>query len=79
MTESNLLTLSLDELLALERTQALCVYGDADRESLCRSLDGPYIERRMLHGNHRFDGDFERIAAEVLGWLASGATSSAAP
>ena len=67
------------ELLAFERTQVLCLYGNDDRKSLCPTLEVPFVQRRILRGSHRFDGDFERIAAEVLGWLVSDATSSAAP
>jgi type IV secretory pathway VirJ component len=44
----------------------LCIYGEGDDDSLCPRLDPGKIRVVKLPGGHHFDGDYERLAREIL-------------
>ncbi len=46
-----------------------CIHGTQDRESLCPDLAGRGMEVVGLPGGHHFNGDYDRVAAEILAGL----------
>ena len=60
----------LPELERLRGTPVLCVYGKDEKESLCRLADTSAVRVDKRKGHHHFDGDYDAIAAEILGLLA---------
>lgn len=60
----------LPELERLRGTPVLCVYGADEEESLCRLADTSSVRVDRRPGRHHFDGDYEAIAAEILGTIA---------
>lgn len=56
----------LPELARIEGRKILCVYGDAEPESICRRLDKPHINIAGLPGGHHFGGRYDDIAALIL-------------
>ena len=59
----------LPELERLRGTSVLCVYGREEKESLCRLADTSAVRVDRRSGRHHFDGDYDAIAAEILGLL----------
>ena len=51
------------------RNRILCLWGEDDKDSLCRGLSGPAIAVVTLRGAHHFDGGYEKLAAIILGQL----------
>ena len=60
----------LPELERLRGTPVLCVYGKDEKESLCRLADTSAVRVDKRKGHHHFDGDYDAIAAEIIGLLA---------
>ena len=60
----------LPELERLRGTTVLCVYGQDEKESLCRLADTSAVHVDRRAGRHHFDGDYDAIAAEMLRLLA---------
>ena len=60
----------LPELERLRGTQVLCVYGQDEKESLCRLADTSAVRVDRRAGRHHFDGDYDAIAAEILRFIA---------
>lgn len=58
----------LPDIQALGGTSVLCLYGDEERkESLCPDLATvPGAHPVMLKGGHHFEGDYARVAREIL-------------
>jgi type IV secretory pathway VirJ component len=52
--------------LAKVPTKSLCVWGDDDKDSLCRGLAQPNVQVVTLRGSHHFDGDYTRLAHIVI-------------
>jgi type IV secretory pathway VirJ component len=48
----------------------LCVYGNDEKESLCRLADTSAVRVDKRRGHHHFDGDYDAIATEILRLLA---------
>jgi type IV secretory pathway VirJ component len=44
----------------------LCIYGEGDDDSLCPKLDPAKVKVVRLPGGHHFDGDYARLAQEIL-------------
>jgi type IV secretory pathway VirJ component len=44
----------------------LCIYGEGDDDSLCPKLDPRKVKVVKLPGGHHFDGDYARLAQEIL-------------
>ena len=51
------------------RSSVLCLWGEDDKDSLCRDLKGPAINVVTLRGAHHFDGGYEKLAQIILGQL----------
>lgn len=48
----------------LEKVKAktLCIWGEDDRDSLCRGLTQPNVQVVTLRGSHHFEGDYVQLA-----------------
>lgn len=46
-----------------------CIHGEAETESPCPDLAARGIEVVAMNGGHHFDGEYGRLAAEILGGL----------
>lgn len=58
----------LPELERLRGTvRMLCIYGAAERESLCREVDPTLVERVRRTGGHHFDGDYAALGEAIVG------------
>ena len=44
----------------------LCIYGVDEKDSLCPKLDPAKVHLVQMPGGHHFNGDYERLANEVL-------------
>ena len=60
----------LPELERLRGTTVLCVYGQDEKESLCRSADTSAVRVDRRPGRHHFDGNYDAIASEILRLIA---------
>lgn len=60
----------LPELERLRGTPVLCVYGEEEKESLCRLADTTAVHVDRRAGKHHFDGAYDTIAATILHLLA---------
>jgi type IV secretory pathway VirJ component len=57
---------TLPEVNRITGIPILCIYGDGDSDSLCPKLDPAKIKVVKLPGGHHFDGDYARLAKEIL-------------
>ena len=57
----------------LPAATTLCLYGADETDSLCPALGGS-VRASKLPGGHHFDGDYDRLADEILGAPAPAAT-----
>jgi type IV secretory pathway VirJ component len=59
----------------------LCVYGVDEKDTLCPKLDPSKVHLVGLPGGHHFNGDYERLAHEILAQakLPTTAVAAAAP
>jgi type IV secretory pathway VirJ component len=44
----------------------LCIYGDGEDDTICPQLSGSMVRVVKLPGGHHFDGDYDRLAEEIL-------------
>lgn len=44
----------------------LCIYGDDEKDSLCRILESAKMRTRMLPGGHHFNGNYRGLAQIIL-------------
>jgi type IV secretory pathway VirJ component len=58
--------LTLPEVDRMAGTPVLCIYGEGDNDSLCPKLDPGKVRIVKLPGGHHFDGDYARLAREIL-------------
>jgi type IV secretory pathway VirJ component len=59
-----------DQVEALGALPVLCLYGEEDKESICRPLTGrPSREVVLLGGGHHFGGDYDSIAAGAMAFV----------
>jgi type IV secretory pathway VirJ component len=56
----------LPEVAKLEGKRLLCVYGEEERESLCRQLSGSQTRAVSFKGAHHFGGNYEAITNIIL-------------
>jgi type IV secretory pathway VirJ component len=55
------------EVDKLPSQRILCLYGEDDRDALCRDLTGrPQIEVVALKGAHHFDGGYEKLGQIII-------------
>ena len=57
---------TLPEIQRLDPTPRLCIYGDAEKLSVCPDLAGSGVELRKVPGDHHFDNDYEGLATLML-------------
>ena len=57
---------TLPELERLRGMRMICVYGEDEKESGCRSAPDGLIEKVKRPGSHHFDGDYQLIADVLL-------------
>lgn len=60
----------LPELERMRGMNTLCVYGQDEKESLCRLADTSAVRVDRRPGRHHFDGDYDTIANEILSLIA---------
>jgi type IV secretory pathway VirJ component len=63
--------------LALDRVQ--CFYGEEEKDTLCTAPEIAGAERIRTPGGHHFDGDYERLARDILRGAARRASRAQAP
>lgn len=54
------------EIARLPADRTLCLYGVSDADALCPALAGSAVRVVQLPGDHHFNGDHDRLAAEIL-------------
>lgn len=59
----------LPEAQKLDPATTLCVHGRNDKESLCPSLAPANARVLMLEGGHHFDGRYDALVQQILGYL----------
>jgi type IV secretory pathway VirJ component len=52
--------------LARVAAKTLCIWGDDDKDSLCRGLALPNVQVITLRGSHHFNGDYARLGRIIL-------------
>ncbi|HUQ80478.1 MAG TPA: AcvB/VirJ family lysyl-phosphatidylglycerol hydrolase [Gemmatimonadaceae bacterium] len=60
----------LPELERMRGMPTLCVFGQDEKESLCRLADTTAVRVDRRPGRHHFDGDYDAIAWEILRLIA---------
>jgi len=71
--------LVLPELLRIDLALVQCVYGEEERDSLCRAPELAGAEQIHTAGGHHFDGDYAGLAARILSGLERRAAARKAP
>ncbi|SFF24344.1 Type IV secretory pathway, VirJ component [Fontimonas thermophila] len=54
------------ELARLRAEDVLCLYGEEETDSLCRSAGAAHVHAEQLPGGHHFDGAYDTLAAAIL-------------
>lgn len=44
----------------------LCLYGQDEKDSVCREVTAPWIKKEMLSGGHHFNGDYTALVQRIL-------------
>ncbi len=57
---------TMPEVSRITGTPVLCIYGEGEDDSLCPKLDPKKVKVVKLPGGHHFDGNYERLAQEIL-------------
>ena len=57
---------TLPEVNRIAGIPVLCIYGEDEHDSLCPKLDPDKFHVVKLKGGHHFDGDYTRLAKEIL-------------
>jgi type IV secretory pathway VirJ component len=57
---------TMPEVNRISGIPILCIYGEGDDDSLCPKLDSRKVKVVKLPGGHHFDGDYARLAQEIL-------------
>jgi type IV secretory pathway VirJ component len=57
---------TMPEVNRISGIPILCIYGEGDDDSLCPKLDPRKVKVVKLPGGHHFDGDYVRLAREIL-------------
>jgi type IV secretory pathway VirJ component len=56
----------IPEIEKLKGEKILCLYGEEDREAVCRRLDPSLAKVIVLKGGHRIGGDYSRLIEPIL-------------
>ncbi len=54
------------EIAKLDPARTLCIYGQADKDTLCPQLPAEATRRFPLPGDHHFKGDYATLAQTIL-------------
>lgn len=54
------------EMAAMDGATTTCIYGLADRETICPSLPDAQATKVPLKGDHHFGGNYPLVASEIL-------------
>jgi type IV secretory pathway VirJ component len=54
------------EVEKLRDLKVLCIYGEQEKDSLCRTLDPAHVTIVREHGFHHFAGNYKGIAETIL-------------
>jgi type IV secretory pathway VirJ component len=57
---------TMPEVSRITGVPILCIYGEGDNDSLCPKLDAATVAVVKLPGGHHFNGDYARLAREIL-------------
>ncbi len=57
---------TMPEVSRITGIPILCIYGEGDNDSLCPKLDAAKVAVVKLPGGHHFNGDYARLAREIL-------------
>jgi len=69
----------LPELRSLDLAKVQCVYGEEEDDTLCTAPELAAAERIRTAGGHHFDGDYERLARDILRGAARRSAAVPAP
>jgi len=58
---------TLPEMTRGGDTPLLCIYGEQETDTLCPKLDPNKVHLVKLKGAHHFNGNYEKLAQEILG------------
>ena len=56
----------LPEVEKLRGKRMLCVYGEEEKDTLCKSIDPAFVDVIRLPGGHHFDGGYDVLAKRIL-------------
>ncbi len=56
----------LPEVLKVKGIKVLCLYGESEKDSICRGQQKGLLEGVELKGGHHFAGEYEKIARIIL-------------
>jgi type IV secretory pathway VirJ component len=57
---------TLPEAKKMKGKRIVCLFGEEEADSLCRSLDASVAQVIALPGGHHFDGDYPALARRIL-------------
>jgi type IV secretory pathway VirJ component len=57
---------TLPEAKKMKAKRIVCLFGEEEADSLCRSLDASVAQVIALPGGHHFDGDYPALARTIL-------------
>jgi len=57
---------TLPEAKKMKAKRIVCLFGEEEADSLCRSLDASVAQVIALPGGHHFDGDYPALARRIL-------------
>jgi type IV secretory pathway VirJ component len=57
------------ELAKITVPPVLCLWGEDDKDSLCRGLQARNVNVVMMKGAHHFEGGYEKLAKQILDQL----------
>jgi len=58
---------TMPEIVKLDNSRLLCVYGEQETDGLCPNLQGNNFKKVALPGAHHFGGNYAQIADTILG------------
>ena len=63
---------TLPEVQKIAGTRFVCIYGHEEDDTICPKLKGAAVRVVELPGSHHVNGDYARLAEEILNAAASG-------
>jgi type IV secretory pathway VirJ component len=57
---------TMPEVIQLDDTRLLCIYGEEEKDSLCPDLQGRSFKKLALPGAHHFGGNYAQIVETIL-------------